>query len=92
MCDGLAALNSVGTAPEEIKYRGKHVDLISMTSELWDKSVFTFTPRHVYGHMDDLNRPLTLDEQLNVKMDVLAKKYLESKCIHRHLLKCMIRF
>ena len=74
LCDGLAALNSVGSASETIKCRGKHVDLISMTTELWDRSMFNFTQRHVYGHRDDLNRPLTLDEQLNVRMDVLAKK------------------
>jgi hypothetical protein len=49
------------------------VDLISTLVDIW-KSL-PVEPRlvHVRGHQDDLNRPLTFLETLNVRMDALAK-------------------
>ena len=53
-CDGISALNKVGIDLEYIRYSNKHIDLISIISSHWDKSVFTPIKIHVYGHQDDL--------------------------------------
>ena len=37
ICDGLSALNTVGTEAAYIKSFGKNVDLISVTSDIWLK-------------------------------------------------------
>ena len=41
VCDGLAALNNVGIDKEYIRCSLKHVDMISMITELWSLSSFT---------------------------------------------------
>ena len=64
-CDGLSALNTVGKDMHLIKIKDKHSDLISITSDLWSTSSFHFTSKHVRAHQDDLNRPLTVEEDLN---------------------------
>ena len=73
-CDGLAALNKVGVNAEYIKCSAKHVDMISMISELWNISSFTPLPEHVYGHQDTSKGPLSMLAILNNKMDVMAKQ------------------
>lgn len=52
VCDGLAALNKVGTGPEYVKGSAKYVDMISMISDMWNKSAITPMPKHVYVYQD----------------------------------------
>ena len=52
----------------------KHVDFISIISELWESSQFIIKNKHVYGHQDELQRPLTQLEDLNCRMDNEAKE------------------
>ena len=73
VCDGLAALNKVGLDKESIRCSSKHVDMISMITELWSMSCFTPIQEHVYGHQDEIDRPLTIQAKLNNKMDLMAK-------------------
>ena len=75
VCDGLSALDTVGTDKAFIKSARKCFDLISMTSDIWKKSKFTFTKQHVYAHQDDLGGPLAIEATLNCKVDSLAKKF-----------------
>ena len=72
VCDRLAALETVGRPICLSKVKHKHVDLISLTTSLWNSSSFNISRRHVKAHQDDLQRPLTIDEFLNCKMDGLA--------------------
>ena len=44
--------------PEYVKCSAKHVDMISMIIDLWNKSVFTPMPEHVYGHQHASKEPL----------------------------------
>ena len=58
----------------KIKANMKCVDMISIISELWSSSSFSITKEHVYGHQDDLGRPLTQMEALNCRVDIFAKE------------------
>ena len=71
-CNGLSALNFVGTNKEYIKCNGIDEDLLSITSELWERSTFNFTSKRVYTHQDEINTPLTITEILNCRMGLLA--------------------
>ena len=71
-CDGISALNKVGVYQEYIRCSSKHIELVSIISSQWDKSVFTPIKFHVYGHQDDLNRPLTVIERHNCDMNTLT--------------------
>ena len=72
-CDGLSALNQVGLDTATIKANTKNVDMISMINSLLKSSNFIINKEHVYGHQDDLHRPLTQIEKLNCRMDTAAK-------------------
>ena len=74
ICDGLAALNKVGMDPEYVKCSAKHVDMISMITDLWNKSAFTPMLEHVYGHQDTSKELLSILTILNTKMDVMTKQ------------------
>ena len=56
-----------------IKANMTNMDLISIISEIWDDSQFTITKQHVYGHQDNLGRPLSQLETLNCIVDDFAK-------------------
>ena len=73
VCDGLAALNKVGIDKEYIRCSLKHVDMISMITELWSLSSFTPIQEHVYGHQDINDTSLTRQAKLNNEMDLMAK-------------------
>ena len=47
--------------------------MISMISELWSQSHFTPIQKHVYGHQNENDGPLTRMGKLNNKMDIMAK-------------------
>ena len=51
--------------------------MINVPSDIPPESVekmpFSTTVQYVYGHQDDLGRPLTVLESLNVDMDAMAK-------------------
>ena len=72
-CDGLSALNQVGLDTSIIKAKMKNVDMISIINNLLSDSKFVINREHVYGHQDDLHRPLTQIETLNCRMDTAAK-------------------
>ena len=65
---------------EYIKSSSKHVDMVSMITELWSRSSFIPLPTHVYGHQDNSNRQMSRLEKLNYKMD-LMDKYIAIKQI-----------
>ena len=73
VCDGLSALEKVGLDKEYIRSSAKHIDLISIISELWKKSPFSPILEHVYGHQNESLQPLSMHAQLNNKMDSMAK-------------------
>ena len=73
-CDGEAAINRVNMDSNIIKANMINVDMLSIISELWSESSFTITKKHVYGHQDDLGRPLTPLESLNCTVDIFAKE------------------
>ena len=56
-----------------MKCYAKHVDVISIISDLWNKSPLSIIKEHVFVHQDDVNRPLNLLKKLNIKMGTLAK-------------------
>ena len=72
-CDGMSALNQTSATKSDFKVTGKHIDLISITFEILSRSAFIIKPRHVYGHQDNLNRPLTFLEKLKFQMGELDK-------------------
>ena len=57
----------------KIKAKLIHVDLISIISAFWESSIFITTQEHLYGHKDNLNRPLTQLKKLNYRMDIGKK-------------------
>ena len=79
MCDGLAALNRLGLDRSFIRCSSKHIDMISIITDLWGKSDFNFVKEHVFAHQDKLNRPINMLEQTNCRMDDLAKKYSQKR-------------
>eukprot|EP00979_Chaetoceros_neogracilis_P010569 scaffold2500_cov172-Chaetoceros_neogracile.AAC.2 len=72
-CDGLSALNKVNIRKETVKPTWKNFDLITPHVDLWTDMPFPTKLQHVLGHQDNLKRPLTLLEKLNVQMDARAK-------------------
>ena len=72
-CDRISALNRVGISSEHIKCSMKHADIVLYIYSLWSTSNLSPTKVHVYGHIDDYIRSLTVLEYLNCQMDDLAK-------------------
>ena len=70
-CDGLSAFNKVGISKEYIKCNSTDVDIISITSALWQSSNFKALKVHIQGHKDSDESfgPLTLMETMNCWMD-----------------------
>ena len=44
--------------------------MVSIINEHWEISSFKLVKKHVYGHQDDLNCPLTQLEALDYIMDI----------------------
>ena len=83
-CDGLSALNRTGLSLDALRASGKHMDLVSILSTLWDKIPFTIAREHVYGHQDEQeDRVLTILESLNCKMDEKAKMIAQHQIDNR---------
>ena len=72
-CDGKAALGKVAIDKCAVHSKDKHVDFISIISELWNDSQLTPLKQHVFGHQDVTGRGLTMLEKLNCWMDTKAK-------------------
>ena len=83
VCDRLSALEQTTASKTDFKVTGKHFDHISITCDLLTNTKLKVIPKHVYGHQDDVNRPLTVLEKLNCQMDALAKhiamEHIQSK-------------
>ena len=60
VCDGLSALDKVGVDKEYIRNSAKHVDMISIITDLWKRSQFSPICEHVYGHQNEVKEPLTM--------------------------------
>jgi hypothetical protein len=73
-CDGISALEKAQIRSDQIRQSFKHVDLLSIAAIAWETSQFSVTTKHVRGHQDNLNRPLTNLEQVNCEMDTAAKQ------------------
>jgi len=73
ICDGLAALKKIVMDRKNIRCSSKHVDMISMITELWSMSCFKPIQEHVYGHQDINDSSLTRQAKLNNKMNLMAK-------------------
>ena len=82
-CDGISALRQTGMAQERLRSSHRHIDLLSLSSCLWEASFFCIQRQHVRGHQDDTGRTLTLLESLNCQMDALAKTLATSAPIRR---------
>jgi hypothetical protein len=72
-CDGLSALRKVHATKEMVKPSWKHVDLLTGRIDLWENLPMKARLEHVLGHQDDVGRPLTILERINVRMDSTAK-------------------
>jgi hypothetical protein len=72
-CDGLSALKKVHATKEMVKPSWKHVDLLTGLIDLFENLPMKARLEHVLGHQDDVGRPLTLLERINVRMDSIAK-------------------
>ena len=73
-CDGLSALSRTGLSLDTLRASDKHMDMVSILSSPWDKIPFAIAREHVYGHQDEqVDRELTILEELNCKMDEKAK-------------------
>ena len=72
-CDGLSVLRKVHATKEMVKPSWKHVDLLTGLIVLWENLPMKARLEHVLGHQDDVGRPLTILERINVRMDSTAK-------------------
>jgi len=75
-CDNDNALERPFGQKEYILANQQSSDLISTAHDIWTHSSTFPIPTKVTGHADDLGRPLTHLEQLNVIVDMKAKTYL----------------
>jgi hypothetical protein len=57
-----------------VKPSWKHVDLLTDLIDLWENLPMKARLEHVLGHQDDVGRPLTLLERINVRMDQQQKQ------------------
>ena len=73
-CDGKSALSKINQPRMKVHCKDKQADLISILSDLWSNSPFSIVKQHVYGHQDEIGRPLTILEKLNCYMDQRAKQ------------------
>ena len=73
-CDGKSALSKVVINTSDVHCKDKHVDFISIISELWNKSQLSVQKQHVYGHQDTTYRIITRLELINCQMDLRAKQ------------------
>ena len=77
-CDGESALFKALQGDREYFHTSSpSFDLISRILLLREQLQAQLIPTHVKGHQDNLRRPLTDLEQLNVRMDKLAKEILQ---------------
>jgi len=77
-CNGKSALlQSLVTSREYFNSRQKSFDIISAIISIRERIRGTLVPTHVTGHQDDRGGELTHLEELNVKMDSLAKAILQ---------------
>lgn len=78
-CDGLAALQEATTGNEQWQTpRKEHCDILSATNRLIKKMPIVITSVHVKGHSDDKkNTGFSRLEEMNIKMDLAAKKVVE---------------
>ena len=72
-CDRISALKQVGKHPDTISCKTKHVNLVSILTKFWYGFKFRPLAEHVYGHRDESSHNPTIPEQLNCRMDQLAK-------------------
>lgn len=74
-CDNIAALKQSSWQCKRIKTGQKQVDLLRSIRTLKTEQLLGFEYEHVDGHQDQIKlwRHLTLEEQINVKCDELAK-------------------
>ena len=83
-CDGLSALNRTGLSLDSLRASDKHMDMVSMLSQLWENIPYTIAREHVYGHQDDQDEhELTILEQLNCRMDDKAKRIAQAQIDRR---------
>jgi hypothetical protein len=56
-----------------VKPSWKHVDLLTGLIDLWANLPMKARLEHELEHQDDVGRPLTVLERINVRMDSTAK-------------------
>ena len=72
--DCKSAINKLFSSPQFARVKYSHMDLLSIISALWSSSSFNPTHIHVYGHQDSTSlHRLSVESQLNCRMDTLAK-------------------
>lgn len=78
-CDNDSALDRAFSSKTDISFKQRSSDLLSTISDLWTKITALPQPVKVKGHSDELNRELSVLEQLNVMVDIKAKHFLASR-------------
>ena len=81
--DGLSSLNKVGIEVDYIKCSSKHVDIVSIISELCSTSPFSLDNEYVYEHQETLQRSPDMLEKLNFKMSIKTNSIEQKQIIER---------
>ena len=73
-CDRQSALNRAALPSMSLRANGKKISIISLLSEIWEKSQFIPSLKNVYGYQHILKHPFAVLESLNFCVDNMAKK------------------
>ena len=76
--DCISALKRFTSDPEYINSNWSHCDLLSIASDMRKRLQSTPMLTYVEAHKDDNSSNLTMMEQLNVLMDILAKSFVQN--------------
>ena len=77
--DCMSALKRFTSDPEYINSNWCHCDLLSIASDMRKRLRSTPMLTYVEAHKDDNSSDLTMMEQLNVLMDILAKSFVQNQ-------------
>ena len=69
----------MGKDKQYIRCSSKHIDMIAIITDLWEKSDFSFVKEHAFARQDDLTRPLSMLEKLSCRMDTLTKNIVHEE-------------
>ena len=78
VCNCKGTLQRIFKWTERLNTGAKHFDVLWFIYEIWESLMIAKILEHVYGHQDEVRRPLTWMETLNCKADHGEKSYLNN--------------